>query len=767
MGYTYFSHGSPKSLDVNGQIISTMLYDEHARQTSLWEPNSDTTKYNYNTFGELIFQDDSRDTILPTQVAFDVIGRVDSIIQHEGIIQYSYHDSGDGLNQISEIINYNGYQELFAYDTLDRILSHTEIIEGQSFPHLYSYTAFDQLDKVTYPSNLEIGYEYYSNTGFLKRMKDVVTDATLYEPKESNKYGQMTEYLLGNGLTSTIEYDKFGILDRISASNVTVFDMSFDFNIQNGLLNQRTDHSFAQPLTENFLFDDFYRLTQAQVMGQTADTISYNANGNIQNKSDVSNDDYLYDADKIHAVVDVPSSDTSIIPTAISYNSAHQPTDIIRGDKTLVLGNGSDEQRRYTALSDNGQIVEERFFCNSYEKQEENGITRQIHYLDAGIIAIKEDSDPIEYFYTYGDYLGSILSVTDDQGTVVGRQSFDAWGRERSAMDWTDNISTNIVPPWLYRGYTSHEMLPSFNLINMNGRLYDSKLGRMLSIDNYSGQDGSSQSFNRYSYVLNNPLMYTDPDGENPYGNLQCDVCTPLPIDAGGAAGSAGVTALGHGLAKLFDFGNDNYFQVGGNDGIIVNGVQFKPYIKYEGDDPFVKDVFQALNYILDENADVFNVIDRLAYCPERVVFIKENPKRNTLIYKYLEKEKVYAYTPLTDNGELIPGVDPYVVWDPNLGLVFGEKYNALIDDSQGTKGYRTPAESLLHELAHVLNFYLNPELHFMESETFLKGYDNYDEYRVQKTVENPAAEILKRNPRNHHRGTLYQVESPVSTKPK
>ena len=514
--YTYFSHGSPRSVTVDGEIISTMLYDEHARQLSLWEPNSDTTKYNYNSFGEIIFQDDSRTSIVPTQVAYDILGRVDSIIQHEGIIQYSYHGSGDGLNQVSEIINYNGYQELFTYDTLDRIQSHTEIIEGQSFPHQYSYTAFDQLDKVTYPSNLEIGYEYYSGTGFLKRMKDVVTDATLYEPKESNKYGQMTEYLLGNGLTSTIAYDEYGILNRISASNNSVFDMSFDFNIQNGLLHQRTDHSFGPQLTEDFLYDDFYRLTSAQVTGQSAETISYNANGNIENKSDVSNDDYLYDADKIHAVVDVPASDTSIIPTAISYNSAHQPTDIIRGDKTLVLGNGSDEQRRYTALSDGGVITEEIFFCGSYEKLIKSGDTTEIHYLDAGIMVVRENGGQFEYYFTYGDYLGSILAVTDDVGAVIGRRSYDAWGRERSAMDWTSDASANTVPVWLYRGYTSHEMLPSFKLINMNGRLYDNKLGRMLSIDNYAGQDGSSQSFNRYSYVLNNPLMYTDPSGEDP-----------------------------------------------------------------------------------------------------------------------------------------------------------------------------------------------------------------------------------------------------------
>jgi hypothetical protein len=48
----------------------------------------------------------------------------------------------------------------------------------------------------------------------------------------------------------------------------------------------------------------------------------------------------------------------------------------------------------------------------------------------------------------------------------------------------------------------------------MNGRLYDPVVGRFLSADNYVQMPGFSQSFNRYSYALNNPLVYTDPDGE-------------------------------------------------------------------------------------------------------------------------------------------------------------------------------------------------------------------------------------------------------------
>ena len=429
----------------------------------------------------------------------------------------------------------------------------------------------------------------------------------------------------------------------------------------------------------------------------------------------------------------------------------------------MVLGNGSDEQRRYTALSDGGVITEEIFFCGSYEQQIRNGDTTDIHYLESGIMAVRENGGQLEYYFTYGDYLGSILAVTDDVGAVIGRRSYDAWGRERSAVDWTANGAPNTIPDWLYRGYTSHEMLPSFQLINMNGRLYDNKLGRMLSIDNYAGQDGSSQSFNRYSYVLNNPLMYTDPDGENPYGILQCDVCTPLPIDAGGAAGSAGVTALGHGLAKLFDFGNDNYFQVGGNDGIIINGIKYEPFATYGGDDPFVRDAFDALNYLLENEADVTDVIVQLACREDRIVEIREHHKRNSVLYDWLTSYppgKTYFPVPKI-------GVTPYIIWDSEAGLKFGEKVNNLTGNTFGDKGYRSPSEALLHELAHLLSYFESSSQHSTDMEKPEGVYSNKEEKDVILNVENKAADALKHMKRYHHYGKWYKVVSPTSIEPK
>ncbi|WP_407321901.1 RHS repeat-associated core domain-containing protein [Tenacibaculum maritimum] len=51
-------------------------------------------------------------------------------------------------------------------------------------------------------------------------------------------------------------------------------------------------------------------------------------------------------------------------------------------------------------------------------------------------------------------------------------------------------------------------------LIHMNGRMYDAKLGHFLSPDNFIQEPFSTQSFNRFGYVWNNPLKFTDPSGE-------------------------------------------------------------------------------------------------------------------------------------------------------------------------------------------------------------------------------------------------------------
>ena len=63
------------------------------------------------------------------------------------------------------------------------------------------------------------------------------------------------------------------------------------------------------------------------------------------------------------------------------------------------------------------------------------------------------------------------------------------------------------------RGFTGHEDDEELGLVNMKGRLYDPKVGRFLTTDPIVSHPGFGQSWNPYSYVLNNPLAFTDPSG--------------------------------------------------------------------------------------------------------------------------------------------------------------------------------------------------------------------------------------------------------------
>ena len=65
----------------------------------------------------------------------------------------------------------------------------------------------------------------------------------------------------------------------------------------------------------------------------------------------------------------------------------------------------------------------------------------------------------------------------------------------------------------LTRGFTGHEHLDQVGLIHMGGRVYDPEIGRFLSPDPFVQFPASTQGFNRYAYVSNNPLSYTDPSG--------------------------------------------------------------------------------------------------------------------------------------------------------------------------------------------------------------------------------------------------------------
>jgi RHS repeat-associated protein len=134
--------------------------------------------------------------------------------------------------------------------------------------------------------------------------------------------------------------------------------------------------------------------------------------------------------------------------------------------------------------------------------------------------------------YPHRDHLGSLVALTDAGGALLERSAFDPWGKRVDYSTWTPPAPGTFVPGGsgaggttnavvsTKRGFTGHEMVDDLGFIHMNGRIYDAELGKFLSADPTMQFPESTQGFNRYSYVGNNPLSAVDPSGFSIWKNF-------------------------------------------------------------------------------------------------------------------------------------------------------------------------------------------------------------------------------------------------------
>lgn len=273
------------------------------------------------------------------------------------------------------------------------------------------------------------------------------------------------------------------------------------------------------------------RLIECKINGNISLSTSYQNNGNIDSKSDVGI--YSYNSTKPHALKTVVNPDPNFIEYCplqqISYTGFGKVKSIDQENPDspenpyhMDFTYGPDDQRIHTDLYCGETKIESKIYAGSgYEIiTDAIGNKIQLHYLTSpsGVFAVYVKANSSEsIYYIHKDHLGSLYAISDEMGQVVTHNgikevySFDAWGRRRNPQNWTyEGLQTSFL---IDRGFTFHEHLDEFGLINMNGRMYDPVIGRFFSPDNYV-QGGMTQSYNRYSYCQNNPLIYTDPDGE-------------------------------------------------------------------------------------------------------------------------------------------------------------------------------------------------------------------------------------------------------------
>ena len=516
VSYTYYSNGKPSSVTTNGTTVS-MTYDVAGNQTSLTDPDAGTSTYTYSADGILLTQTDGRG--VETKFFYDDLGRIKSKQVGMSTINYTYGTTGvETLRLTKETLDDKTVE--YTHDEFGRVLTESRTVGDKgTYTFTHSYNAQNQLSQTVYPGDLTVSYQYDEN-GY--KTQTQAGTAVIYQQTGFNGLVSSSSFM--GKLTSTSTRNTRGYLQNLKISNessvLRQFNTQYEITTGNLLSRQRKGAS-----KETFAYDNLDRLVSVKVGSKETMRMDYADNGNILYKTDIG--EYEYNAyDHPHAVTDVEDINSNFQNSRLStsfndFGKIEQITNspippparpglmmIPPALNTVYFEYGPHQERWYSELSLCSSLSLTTIYAGNYEKTTDyssgEAYVREFYYLDGNAIVIKENGE-FRNFLAFTDNIGSILSVIDEEGRSVFDASYDAWGRQ--------TVTKNEIG--LRRGYTGHEMLNEFGIINMNGRLYDPLLGRFFSPDNYVQAPDNSQSFNRYSYCLNNPLKYVDPSGES------------------------------------------------------------------------------------------------------------------------------------------------------------------------------------------------------------------------------------------------------------
>ena len=462
-----------------------------------------------------------------------------------------------------------------ALEKLENASSSLELINTQELLSTYKDITSHYIEEaktIIYEAktNFELARNYKQkyenlNEGVDKAYQGMFDDSEhkyYYKILNADEFGRITKSYTGNGLETVKEYNKAnGQLNTIKTGydgSNDIRDIRYTYDVLNNVTSKQ---DYKQNISQTYEFDELNRITKAntQIEESPIETITYQYNsiGNITHKSDVGDYTYLKahqveNAGNINYTYDANGNVIQKDNTTITYNSNNKPISMEdETNKTEFFY--APNRQRYKKILNNQTTY---YVGKHYEFENTNTTTLEKNYIYAGnelvAIHIQEDDGNIvlpENRYMHKDALGSIDTITNESGVVIQRLAYNPFGKQ-IVQSWINEEAQNS--PLVKRGYTGHEHIKEFELIHMNGRVYDPTTGRFLSADPNVFHPFNTMDFNRYSYVWNNPLRYTDPSG---YG-LASSEGTGNPDDTGGYQGGYGANGT-ESYGDTDDFGGD------------------------------------------------------------------------------------------------------------------------------------------------------------------------------------------------------------------
>lgn len=525
--YEYYSNGKIKNALCEGNCVS-FEYDAAGNRTSLKDPNIGTISSEYDVLGRLIKQIDGRGVV--TNKEYNAIGQLNSESGATDKISYTYNNMG-----LVKVINYGNNSESRQYDKSGRltyILRYPEFSDTQIYG--YKYNSIGEIIEETLPGGIKVNYTYDTYGNCISKSVDTKCVWKLISDDGITR----KESVLDDKLIIQTERDKNCNLSKcyLQFAGKDIDGLYYQFDSKTGNLMRKSRMGDKDEI--KFKYDNLDRLISespvssienpdiivkphinTQISGINnpinpgnkptwlwENSFRYANNGNITETS--SQGKYTYSENLPNAVETTTGLSKITDKQDITYNDLNLPDGIMQGEGNdkldLEYYYGTDNSRWHAEYYKDNNLYRTIDYGSDYERTIENDTIREFWYLDKNIMLYRENGGQLHSLYMLTDNVGSIVGIYDSEGKELFRASYNPWGI----------MTTKKNDIALIRGYTGHEMLPEFQLINTNGRLYDPSICRFLSPDEYIQDPYNSQSYNRYSYCYNNPLKFSDPNGE-------------------------------------------------------------------------------------------------------------------------------------------------------------------------------------------------------------------------------------------------------------
>ncbi|NJK31271.1 MAG: hypothetical protein HC927_02010 [Deltaproteobacteria bacterium] len=515
--------------------VKTFAYDRLDRLIGSHDPSEGSREYVYNGHGELSETIDGNDSLVVLER--DDLGRIIARTDLDGVTTWIWDTAS--LGALTGSMSPDGHGESFGYDDFGRLTSVSKIIAGETFDIDLGWDALNRIVRIQYPQGDEVTAFWaelvYADNGELRQVRNGPEDVPIWTLSAVDAAERITREEFGGVGWTERSWDPLrGFAKEIQ----TLSDLGGPLQHLRytwspaGTLSSREDLRFDQ--SETMAHDHLHRMIVVEtVKGMQASErhFAYDALGNLVFATD--RGDYDYDGFGRLAFVDGHGYEwdgngnllarTGPNPVTLEYTAFDKVAQLVTAEDTLTFEYDADHARvlRYSAADKHETIYVTDLFQRHTDQL---AGTRAYHYyVHATGRVVAEVVDEVDaqaqvsrdIYYVHDDHLGSTDVVSDASGTVAQRMSFDAWGLPRDPEDWTlAQEFINLSPVNL--GYTGHAEQRDGGFIDMGGRLYDPRIGRMASADPFVVAPTSTQGWNRYAYVLNRPLALTDPSGFTP-----------------------------------------------------------------------------------------------------------------------------------------------------------------------------------------------------------------------------------------------------------